>query len=80
MVRGCVLMIYFIILLNGISESYGMVRGEKSFQYKKELLEDFGCEVKKVSRREYEKVKKKIDFENFVNRKCFKVITGGETM
>ncbi len=73
-------MIYYIILLNGIPESYGTVEGEEEFQDKKELLAIMGCEVKKVSRREYEKIKRKIDFESYIHKKCFKIITGGETM
>jgi hypothetical protein len=77
-------MIYYLILLHGIPESYGTEKTEKEFQDKKELLKIMGCEVKKVSKIEYERIKKKIDFENFINRRCFKIITsprsGGETM
>jgi len=74
-------MIYYVILLNGVSESYGTVKGEEEFEDKKELLRMMGCEVKKVSRKEYERIKKKIDFKTFVHRKCFQIVTsGGETM
>ena len=73
-------MMYYIILVNGIPESYGTVKREKEFQEKKEWFKGFGCEVKKVSKVEYERIKKKIDFENFINKRCLKVITGGETM
>ena len=73
-------MIYYLILLHGIPESYGTEKTEKEFQDKKELLKIMGCEVKKVPKIEYERIKKKIDFENFKNKRCLKVITRGETM
>ena len=73
-------MIYYLILLHGIPESYGTEKTEKEFQDKKELLKIMGCEVKKVPKIEYERIKKKIDFENFINKRCLKVITRGETM
>ena len=72
--------IYYIVLVQGVPESYGEVSSEEEFQEKKEWFKDFGCEIKNVSRKEYERIKKKIDFENFINKRCFHVIIGGETM
>ena len=73
--------IYYIVLVQGVPESYGEVSSEQEFQEKKEWFKDFGCEIRKVSRLEYEKIKKKIEFGNYIHRKCFQIVTsGGETM
>lgn len=73
-------MIYFVILLNNIPESYGSVKEEREFWDKKEMLEAFGCTVKRVSRMEFEKVKRKIDIKTHISRSCFKLVSGGEIM
>ncbi|AEH06365.1 hypothetical protein Metok_0376 [Methanothermococcus okinawensis IH1] len=73
-------MIYYIVLVQGVPESYGCARSRIDFQKKKDLFDGFGCEIKNVSKEEFEKVKKKVDIKTQLYRKHFQLILGGENM
>jgi hypothetical protein len=69
-------MIYYLVYKNGKVESYGIVAGKKQFQREKEVLEILGgdIKVKKVSRMEFEKHKRTVDFRDLLHKKTLKAV------
>ncbi|WP_292459325.1 hypothetical protein [Methanothermococcus sp.] len=71
--------LFYLVYKGDRVESYGIVSGEKEFQKVKEVLEILGgdIKVKKVSRMEFEKHKKTVDFRDMINKKTLKIVVKG---
>jgi len=54
-------LIFFVVEVNGRVESYGVCSSKEEFKRKKEMLEDFGCGVIRVSFRTWKRCKEAID-------------------
>ena len=52
--------IYFVVEFDGQVDSYGCCVSEERFRETKEMLESFGCRVRRVSHREWKRAKKAI--------------------
>jgi len=52
--------IYFVVEFDGRVDSYGVCMSEKEFRETKEMLEGFGCCVRRVGLRAWKRAKKAI--------------------
>jgi len=52
--------IYFVVEFDGRVDSYGVCKSEEEFRETKEMLEGFGCRVRRVGVRAWKMAKKAI--------------------